>query len=665
MGFETRAASNTLLPFGGVVWRFLDSGFLPDPTWYSPSYIDSSWKSGFGQFGYGEGDEQTLISYGPNPLNKYVTTYFRGSFNVTTPGLYSTVMFRLIRDSGARVYLNGSELYRDNLGDPEEYVDNNTYSLGCLTAERKATIVTNVFPATILQSGQNLVAVEIHQCAPAAVTMSFDLEILGEINPANVSVNRGPYLQVGTSSNIVVRWRTDNPSSTRVRYGASAGNLNQSAVNGLLTTEHEIILPNLLPATKYFYDIGTTNQALAGDVSYFFVTAPVPGTVQPVRFWAIGDAGTGFPVQSMVRDSYASFAGNRYTDLWLMLGDNAYCCGFDNEYQAYVFNVYPTLLRQSVVWPTVGNHETVQDTSLSDNFPYYDIFTMPRNGEAGGVPSGSEHYYSYDYANIHFVCLDSMTAIFRQPNSAMLTWLQADLANNTRDWIVAYWHHPPYTKGSHNSDAEFDLGEIRRNIVPILESYGVDLVFCGHSHNYERSYLIDGHYGTSGSFRAANLMNTGSGRTNGTGAYLKPAGGFGERRGTVYIVDGSSGGQGTGGALNHPAMFYSTYDAGSVVVDVNGLRLDATFIRYDGAVNDSFTIDKTAMPLQIARAGTNAHITWPATDVRYQLESKSTVNPVASWSPSAANVLTNDRRKLSILPIMPGTNQFFQLRRVS
>ncbi len=64
----------------------------------------------------------------------------------------------------------------------------------------------------------------------------------------------------------------------------------------------------------------------------------------------------------------------------------------------------------------------------------------------------------------------------------MCNWLRADLAATAQEWIIAYWHHPPYTKGSHDSDAEGDLVEVRENIVPILEDFGVDLVLCGHSH---------------------------------------------------------------------------------------------------------------------------------------------------------------------------------------
>ena len=94
----------------------------------------------------------------------------------------------------------------------------------------------------------------------------------------------------------------------------------------------------------------------------------------------------------------------------------------------------------------------------------------------------------------------------------MMTWLAADLADTTANWIVAFFHHPPYTKGSHDSDTDVELVEMRENALPILEQGGVDLVLTGHSHSYERSFLIDGHYGVSSTFTAAMKKDAGSGR---------------------------------------------------------------------------------------------------------------------------------------------------------
>jgi hypothetical protein len=135
----------------------------------------------------------------------------------------------------------------------------------------------------------------------------------------------------------------------------------------------------------------------------------------------------------------------------------------------------------------------------------------PAEGEAGGLASGTERYYSFDYANIHLVCLDAMTSD-RSPAGPMLTWLEEDLAATDKAWIIAFWHHPPYTWGTHNSDFERELIDMRENAVPILERYGVDLVLCGHSHVYERSWLLNGHYGYSSSFSPSMMVGTGLGR---------------------------------------------------------------------------------------------------------------------------------------------------------
>ena len=665
LGADARLrAETTLLPFNSE-WRYFDFGYQPAPDWFSPVSDDSGWNLGLGQFGYGDGDEATTVSYGADDENKYVTTYFRTLVYIDNPGDYASLSLHLLRDDGAVVYLNGSEIFRSNM--PADPIAYGTYAASRLTYPAEVGIeVVTLVPSQFI-AGNNLIAVEVHQFEPASPDLSFDLALIGSPPPAAVSITRGPYLQVGTSSNLVVRWRTSAPVDTRVRYGTSLANLNQIASSGALVTDHEIKLPGLVPDTKYFYDIGTTALKLAGDGTYYFVSSPVPGPARSTRIWAIGDFGTGAAAQYNVRNAYQNFTGARNTDVWLMLGDNAYYTGQDSEYQAFVFNIYPELLRRTVVWPTVGNHETSFSQVLTDAWDYYAIFTMPTLGQAGGVPSGTEHYYSYDYANIHFICLDSMTAVFRQPNGAMAQWLKADLADTTRDWIIAYFHHPPYTKGSHNSDAESDLIQMRGNILPILESFGVDLVLSGHSHSYERSYLIDGHYGLSTTINASHYINAGDGRTNGTGAYLKPGGGLGAGLGTVYIVDGSSGGQGGGGLLNHPAMNYSTLTHGSLVLDITGQRLDGSFVTGSGTVADTFTILKEDYPsaprpsLRVGRAGNNVTMNWPTSVPDYRLETTAALND-PNWLPATVNLSTNGRRK-SVTLSPADAQRFFQLHK--
>jgi hypothetical protein len=136
---------------------------------------------------------------------------------------------------------------------------------------------------------------------------------------------------------------------------------------------------------------------------------------------------------------------------------------------------------------------------------------------------------------------------------------------------------------------------MRQVFLPVLEAAGVDLVLSGHSHCYERSYLLDKHYGLSTAMNATNKLDAGSGQEGGSGAYKKPEGGLIPHQGTVYIVAGSSG-QISGGTLNHPAMYISLNQLGSLVLDISGKRLDAKFIRENATTNDTFTILKQNYP---------------------------------------------------------------------
>ena len=439
-----------------------------------------------------------------------------------------------------------------------------------------------------------------------------------------LTITRGPYLQMGTPTSVFVRWRTNLPTNSRVQYGTAEGALSSTTDDTTSTTEHQVQLTGLIPDTQYFYSIGSTSLALAAGPDFTFFTAPPTGASQPTRIWVLGDSGTANANAANVRNGFTTFNGNRYTDLWLMLGDNAYQNGSDADYQAAVFDMYPRFLRQSVLWPTIGNHDTAGLTSPPESLPYFQMFTLPTNGEAGGVASGTEKYYSFDFGRIHFICLDSMSSSSRQPGSSMLTWLQADLESTLQDWIIAYWHHPPYSKGSHNSDGEGELVEMRQYVVPLLEAGGVDLVLAGHSHNYERSFLINGHYGYSTTFNSTMKLDGGNGREDSTGVYAKPVG-LPANQGAVYVVAGNGGSvtNWTGGSLAefnptpHPVMFYSARHLGSMVLDVNGPRLDVKMIRETGAIDDYFSIVKnvpnTAPSVSILSPTGGANFNSPAT----------------------------------------------------
>ena len=528
-----------LIPKGSI-WKYLDDGSDQGDSWRQPGFDDSDWAEGPAQFGYGDSDEATTISFGPDSNDKHITTYFRHKFPVPDLSEFPELVLGLMRDDGAVVYLNGTEIRRDNL--PTGLVNYKTKSTASVGGADEGTYFETHIDVSLLVPGQNTLAVELHQRSGTSSDVSFDLTMHGP-TPAGDGVN------------------------------------------------HVVRLSGLKPGTRYYYRIGTTDgSALAGgDADHYFQTLPEPGTREPVRVWVLGDSGTANPGALAVKNAYLELASaERETDLWLMLGDNAYERGTDEEYQRGLFDMYPEILRNKILWPTQGNHDFGANA-------YFNVFDLPTQGEGGGLASGTEKYYSFDYANIHIICLSSQdTSLTRNPTSAMYTWLQEDLRNTKQDWIIAFCHHPPYSKGSHDSDDRGDSGgrmfDMREHALPILEAGGTDLVLSGHSHSYERSGYIRGHYGVSTTFRPGkHRVQAGDGKLDGDGAYDKT-----EANGTVYIANGASG-KVSGDVVQHPVMEIWSKSLGSIIVDVDGLVMNVRYLREltdPIQIDDYFTITK-------------------------------------------------------------------------
>ena len=404
---------------------------------------------------------------------------------------------------------------------------------------------------------------------------------------------REPYLQMMSSHAVTLRWQSETESAGVVHYGLRPDQLNKVQREDITGEEHEVRLTGLKPATKYFYSVGNESKSTFKGESFWFKTSPEINSVQPVRFWVTGDQGYPNKVQNQVRDAMSNWvkqnprnsgtpANTSLFDFWITTGDNAYRSGSNPQFQKGFFEPYKTILRNTPVWPGYGNHD-------SRRWVFFDIFSFPTNAESGGFASGSEHFYSFDYANIHFVMLDTEASDLDE-DGEMLSWLKKDLELNKQQWLIAIMHHPPYSKGSHDSDNKWRSGgrlnETRENIVPILEQAGADLVFSGHSHMYERSELINCHYGLSGSFGSEFIREDSK-----QSVYSKKENKLSAYNGTIYAVVGSSS-KVDSGPLDHPAMLHSYQQAGSMVVDVNKNILKAYFVNKTGKVIDRFEITK-------------------------------------------------------------------------
>lgn len=445
---------------------------------------------------------------------------------------------------------------------------------------------------------------------------SFGLSLIG----LSQNIIRGPYMQSPTHQSIKLMWRTDVNSSSKVWYGVDSTNLNQEVNIGNNVKDHIVELTGLSASTTYYYAVGTTSSILSTvNGMHRFKTHPLPGTDVPVRVWAIGDFGRNSTGQVDVKQSYFEYTGDRETDVWLWLGDNAYNDGKDSEYQSKVFTVtnFSDAFSHMPFWPSPGNHDYNEVWAESTLFgipyanipfsqhegPYFDMVEVPKYGEAGGFSSQHEVFYSFDYGDVHFLSLNSEVYDYTQTFTGinqMKAWIESDLQQNTAKFTVAYFHQPPYSKGSHDSDdiQELVMKAMREKILPTLENYDIDLVVCGHSHVFERSALIKGHYGNSSSLDASTmLLNNSNGNFAQGNAYLKD-GLNSTPEGTVYVVCGNSGSSENAPSLNHPVMKYTHGGSGamgSFIIDVKKNRLDGRYLKSDGTIGDQFTILKKDM----------------------------------------------------------------------
>ena len=538
-----------------------------------------------------------MVGFGSNgSSSKNITTYFRKAFTIAS--IPSALSLDLVCDDGAVVYLNGVEVYRQNM--PAGTILFSTLASAAsgdpgVPSETAWTAAT-LNPASLV-IGNNVIAVEIHQNLPGSTDISFNLRLTNNSTGPTPVITRGAYLQMLASNSITIRWQTNIASNSKVDFGTTIA-YGTSTNNATVSTEHEVQLTGLTPNTKYFYQIGTSTTPIQGNANNFFKTGIATNTTN-FNVWATGDFGVGSADQIAVRNAYQTYVGSTPADFWIWLGDNAYGAGTATEYTNNVFNQYTELLKSLPIFPAAGNHDygnvgyqSVQ--ALGTAFEYYNAFTMPSNAELGGVVSATEKYYSYNYGNAHFIVLDSYGAL-NNAGSTMYNWLQSDLIANTKKWIVVYFHHPPYTKGTHDSDPEIELINMRQNITPLLESYNVDLVLSGHSHVYERSFFLRGHTGLENTLTPSMILNNTLG--NVTPFYKKYAT---AGVGTVYAVCGNSGQGGivpVAGTYPHDAMAksYNSY-WGSMLLNFTANELTAKFLGSDGIVRDDFKIVKEDCP---------------------------------------------------------------------
>ena len=373
-------------------------------------------------------------------------------------------------------------------------------------------------------------------------------------------LTRFPYIQSPTTTSVTIIWQTHVASTGEVEYGKTL-DLDRAVKDTVTSLTHVVTLDNLEPNTLYYYRVKGNGVPL---------TEPVPfrtnkdKTEKNFSFVVFGDSGSGDDNQRRV----AKVMEGLNFDLALITGDVVYESGRAENYDPNYFIPYQKLIRSIPFFPSLGNH----DIKTGNGKPYLDAFYLPANN-----PQQTERYYSFSYANAYFIALDSNDKDLYLPDSdhknhgtCQYNWLKDHLSHVAQDkdifWRFVFFHHPPYSAGYHGAKAE--LMRLRKTLSPLFETYGVQMVFTGHDHNYERAFPIKG------------------------GEPLKDGP---PQEGVVYIVTGG-GGRGQESwkfwrtvRSDRPWTAYIEKAYHVTYVEIQGTTLKLQAIRDDGQVMDSVT----------------------------------------------------------------------------
>ena len=213
---------------------------------------------------------------------------------------------------------------------------------------------------------------------------------------------------------------------------------------------------------------------------------PLPNRSGSLKFAAIGDNGTGGREQYEVAQQMATAHNTFRFDLVIMLGDNMYGSQRPADFVRKFEQPYAPLLSAGVTFQaSLGNHDRPQNAS-------YKLFNMNGN-----------RYYTYVRGNVRFLALDTTLMDPKQ-----VAWIEATLRDAREEWKICYFHHPLYSNAARHGSSE----DIRVLLEPIFVKHGVDVVFQGHDHVYERLrpqkdiyYFVSG---AAGQLRRGNMRPT-------------------------------------------------------------------------------------------------------------------------------------------------------------
>lgn len=549
---QSLCAAETGLIRIGDYWRYFKGVTAPSPAteWTAADFDDQAWffaRSGFSS-GFGFGEMTQLFDYG----GTYQTIYFRKQFLVTDTNNIAELVFRIDYDDGFIAYLNGVEVARRGVaGSVNEPVPVSAIALYHARGITEDISLTNAFG--ILKNGTNILSLQLVGSGAFDYMSCFVGELLA-------NVIRGPFIQNTTARSTQIAWKTLSRSAAAVEFGTNEINLQRIEVD-LSETNHVATLTNLRPDTRYLYRIVNRfgERETYSDWNSFR-TFKLTG---PVTFHVMGDSGWATSPQFQIAEQM----DRSPADFLMHVGDVVYYAFNNFNADLRCFSIYQNQMRSTPWFLALGNHD-----SYSDREAALQSFYLPTNSL-----TGTEHFFSFDHGDVHFVALwaDLQGGADYKPGSPQYVWLEQDLAATTKPWKFMFFHHTWRSSSVHGAFDDYDVNFVPDSVQmdgsfgELARRHGVQIIFNGHDHCYER---------------------------------LAPTGG------PISFVTGGGGASLYGLSRLHPdsVQFTSRYHFLRVAVDVDEARVEA--VGHDGNVFDTTHLRRTFPGRQVVSASWNSPV---------------------------------------------------------
>ncbi len=515
---STGPAENLTVLARDAEWSYYDQGELTDASWKNVDFDDSAWATGVAPLGFGDDYSETdpslpigtVIGFGPDAADKYMTSYFRTTVEVPDLTGYAGLEIYVHVDDGAVIYVNGVEAFRKG-------IDEGIAVVYDTPAKFKPKEETFVAPIAALQTGTNVIAAEVHQdggdssdlwfelgavalaapkagaAAEAVVTLPDPNAPLGEVTKVTITFAGDVLTAKGftwyttfasANSDLQVVEKTD--AEPNFDDALKFAGRYQISTNSKTEVVHKAEAVGLKPSAEYYFRVGDESLNL-WSATGSFATATADSAF---TFINLADS-------QAKNEEEAILAANTFIKSietvqdaeFMVINGDLVDTGMNEMQWDWLIGHGEEMFLNTTYMPIAGNH----DEDKNSFYEHFDLVPAPFSATETGV------YYSFDYKNAHFIMLNNNedSPEYADFTPAQIQWLKGDAAAakaNGAEWLIAVVHKGPYTTSNHATDIDImGANGVRTLVAPLLAQLDIDLVLQGHDHIYARSKpIVDG-----------------------------------------------------------------------------------------------------------------------------------------------------------------------------